>query len=145
MFPSLYENKQHKPNTNTEKYKVIAALYYPVAWAYGLSDVGRILHVALRGFNICAVKIGKSKELSLFMGVIGNVLMAAPMFPLSEKYHGKGISIKKEFHDRRGLGQSFQWMGYCYELQGNYEKALHYFNTRPWITLKKSETLKSRA
>ena len=125
FLPIIFIRK--KPNPQSKKYKLIIWFYIILEWSYILSDISKFIRSVLRMINLSESKIGMSKELGMSIGAYASVCMAIPLFKSAVKNHEKAISLRTKLNDEWGVAQSLQFLGFCYEWQGEYEKGNEYF------------------
>jgi len=94
---------------------------------YVLSDLEKFTRSTLRMLNFSEVKIGKSRELGMSLGIYASVCMCMPLFERAIRYHQKAIDIRKELKDEWGVAQCLQWLGFCYSWKGEYQKSIGAF------------------
>ncbi len=126
LFQFFYSRK--KPGPDKEKYKLIIWFYYTLGWSYILTDIVKFSRTVLRTMNISESKLNKTKELGLCVAAYGSLLMAISLFKGSIRNHEKALKFRKEINDIWGIGQSLEFMGYCYQFAGDYRKSIHYLN-----------------
>ncbi|HPI88119.1 MAG TPA: SpoIIE family protein phosphatase [Spirochaetota bacterium] len=112
-----------RSNSSSDVDRIKIWLYVSTNWMYILSDVAKFVNSIIRMLNISEFKIGKSRELGMSLAAFASMCMAVSFYRLSLKYHDRAIKMRDELNDEWGLGQSYQWVAYCYSWMGNYRKS----------------------
>jgi len=123
--PYLFLRMRTSRNNESERMKIW--LYVSTNWMYILSDVAKFTNAIIRMLNISESRIGKSRELAMSLSAFASMLMAAPRFSTALRYHNRAVRMKEKLGDQWGLGQSYQWLGYCHSWMGNYSKSNEMF------------------
>jgi len=111
-----------------ENNKLRAKFSLPVLRTYLYTNILKFTRFTLRAHNVAISKIGKSSELAMAIGGLGNILMALTRFTLANRYHRKALALRESLDDQWGAAQSYQWLGYCYQWSGNYHKSIECFD-----------------
>jgi len=133
VFAFIFYPISIRKNRDTKSYafqkdQLIIAFYLSLSWTYIRNDLTKFVRSAMRTYNISRIRMGKSKELGSTMGAFASLIMAIGLFGWSLKLHNKSLAIRKELNDEWGIGQAYQWIGYCYQWMGEFEESTRYFN-----------------
>ncbi|MBN1898711.1 MAG: diguanylate cyclase [Spirochaetes bacterium] len=125
FFPFII--KFRKSTVIKEDDKEIIWFYISANWMYVLSNLFKFIRASFRIMNIATLRVRESNEYGISLGGYAAFLMAIPLFKRALKYHIKALDIKKNFNDEWGIAQSLQFMGFCYQWQGLYDRSTEHF------------------
>ncbi len=118
-----------KPRANSKRYRLINAYYAHLMIFYGVANVLSSIRTTLRIKHIAELKIGVSRELCMGWGGFASILMALPVFPLSEKYFAKSVTLAERLNDEWQKAWSIEYWGYENNWAGRYASAVERLST----------------
>ncbi len=110
-----------------EEKKEIVLSYYTLSWAYGLSDLFKLIYSAVRSLNLSELKIGPSRELGISFSLYAGLCMTASLFKRGLRYHQKALKIRSGLDDQWGQAQTLQLLGYNRHWRGEYTRSIECF------------------
>ncbi|HPH02875.1 MAG TPA: SpoIIE family protein phosphatase [Spirochaetota bacterium] len=125
VFPFVFVRSTEKKDGKTAR-KIIE-FYVNVGWSFILSDTTKFVHSILRMVNLSRRKIGPSRELGVSLGSYASLCMAIPLFGRALHYHEKALGLRGIIGDEWGVAQSLQFLGFCHEWRGEYERGIECF------------------
>ncbi len=125
LLPIFFMHRKGKPVRPEDK--EIIEFHTALDWMYVLSDVKKFTHSILRMLNVTQSRIGKAKDVGFVVGVYGALCMSIPLFKRAIKYLKEAIKITEKLNNEWELANLLQFMGYCYQWKGEYQKSIEYF------------------
>ncbi len=125
LFPFLFVRRRE--NTGDQRHRLMAWYYYPLASAYAISDVMKAVRGVLRMLNIAETHLGPSKELAVGIGGYAAICSAVGWFSRAIRYHHLALRMEQTGQDDWAVAMTLQFLGYCYEFLGDYQKSNEYF------------------
>lgn len=124
LFPALFHHPDGKPVRKIDREIVNTCIY--LTWLYGLSDIKKYVNITLQMLNLSETRIGKSRELGIFLCSYAVIFGSIPLFKVSVKLHENALKILKELGNEYAISLGFQLYGFTLCWIGDYPKAIRF-------------------
>ncbi len=126
LLPKLFIRKH--PDAKLGKKLLHALFYESLIYTYTFSKRKKYVRSVLKVLNHVESHIGGGLALAKVLYAYGMLLMSFARFNSALKYLYKSLKISVEINDQFCIASNFQFIGHCYEWQGDYHKATEYYN-----------------
>jgi signal transduction histidine kinase/Tfp pilus assembly protein PilF len=122
LFPVFFHHRDGRPVREVDREIVSSCLR--LAWLYCLSDITKYINLTLQMLNLSETRIGKSRELGIFLCSYALMFANISLFNKSIKLQKKALKILEELGDEWAFAVDLETLGYTYCWKGDYSNGI---------------------